>query len=278
MPQSTSSALEASTLLARYHYENFPVGSILLPKEKRHPLHMLYAFARMADDFADEPQFEGKRLEALASFRGQLNQPSSRDPFFSSLHTVIKQNDLPIVLFHDLLDAFEQDVTKNRYQTLKEITLYASKSANPIGRLYLRLYGFTQWDAYADAICTALQWINFWQDVSVDLEKNRIYIPLESMEKFGVCEEDLKNHIENQNFISMMKELVETTRIKLSEGLPLLSLVRGRLRIELSMIVQGGRAILDKIEKQNYCVLSKRPTLKKMDRILHFCKAWYVRT
>ncbi|MCB0272577.1 MAG: squalene synthase HpnC [Bdellovibrionales bacterium] len=264
--------------LAKNHYENFPVGSWLLSRAHRKALYALYAFARTADDFADEPTFEGKRLECLSEWRQYLTETLEGQPptpFFKELGTMIQTYQLPTSYFYDLLDAFVQDVTVSRYQTWDSIVDYAKKSANPVGRLYLRIHQYqdSALDAHADAICTALQFTNFWQDVSIDLAKDRVYIPSEVMKKHGYDVSELLAHEENQAFLSVIKDLVERTHALFDEGEALLSKTRGRLKIELSMIVQGGRAILEKIQENQYRVLSMRPTLNSKDRVAMFLKA-----
>ena len=180
------------------HYENFPVASILLPKRIRRAVEIIYHFARQADDFADESDFaDAVRLSKLDAFRAELNRIAAHvkplTPLFADLAEIIEQHQLPLQLFHDLLNAFTQDVLKKRYANFDEVLDYCSRSANPIGRLLLHLYEEATPTnlTYSDAICTSLQLINFWQDVKKDYAINRIYLPLDDMARFGVTEEQI---------------------------------------------------------------------------------------
>lgn len=267
------------SVIAGNHYENFPVASWMLPAKQRPHIHAIYAFARTADDFADEAEFEGRRLEEIGKWRDLLDtcvEGKTQHPLFLALANTIQEHQLPIGLFHDLLNAFEQDVHQNRYQTWEEIVAYAKKSADPIGRLYLQIHGFKneEMNRYADCICSALQFANFWQDVSVDLKKDRIYIPTTIMKQCGYSEEELLAGVENDAFRDTIKVLVNRTFDMFTQGRALLPMLHGRLKKELSMIVMGGEMILRKVVEQNYNVLHKRPKLSGVDKVKVLTKVW----
>lgn len=249
------------------HYENFPVASLLLPAKIRRHVYPIYAFARHADDLADEA---GDR-DALLQWREFLYQSSQETPghpIFMALTDTMRKFDLPLSLFDDLLSAFLQDLEKNRYADLPELLEYCRYSANPVGRIILLLHGYReeQLFVYSDAICTALQLANFWQDLSIDLQKNRLYIPRSFLEAYRIDEEALFQKVSHDNFREMLKALIETTRGLFRQGLPLLRRIRGRLKWELKFTVMGGLAVLDKIEKLDYNVLQYRPALTRGDR------------
>lgn len=248
------------------HYENFPVASALLPAKIRRHIYPIYAFARHADDLADEA---GDRA-ALLQWRALLHQSSQEapdHPVFMALADTMHRFDLPLSLFDDLLSAFLQDLEKNRYADLPELLEYCRCSANPVGRIILLLHGYReeQLFAYSDAVCTALQLANFWQDLSIDLQKDRLYIPGSLLESYRVSEETLLAKVPDRRFREMLKALVEITRDLFRQGIPLLRCIRGRLKWELKFTVLGGLAVLDKIEKLEYNVLQYRPVLSKRD-------------
>ncbi|MEZ4819738.1 MAG: squalene synthase HpnC [Bdellovibrionota bacterium] len=264
--------------LARDHYENFPVASWLISAKYRQSLHAIYAFARTADDYADEAMFDGRRMEELKKWRHLLDEciaGNAKDPLFLTLADTIEKHALPHALFYDLLDAFEQDVQQSEYANWSGIVDYARRSANPIGRLYLSIHGYRheQLNVYSDAICSALQFTNFWQDVSVDLEKKRVYIPTNIMQGFGYSLERLYQRDENQAFTQVIQYLVAQTQTMFDEGKKLIPLLDGRLQKEIAMIVLGGEMILQKIKKQRYCVLSQRPMIKKKDKLYMLLRA-----
>ncbi len=248
------------------HYENFPVASLLLPAKIRRHVYPIYAFARHADDLADEA---GDR-DALLQWREFLylsSQETPGHPIFMALTDTMRKFDLPLSLFDDLLSAFLQDLEKNRYADLPELLEYCRYSANPVGRIILLLHGYReeQLFVYSDAICTALQLANFWQDLSIDLKKDRLYIPRSFLEAYRIDEEALFQKVSHDNFREMLKALIETTRGLFRQGLPLLRRIRGRLKWELKFTVMGGLAVLDKIEKLDYNVLQYRPALTRGD-------------
>lgn len=262
--------------LARTHYENFPVGSRLVSRSKRPHVYSIYAFARIADDFADEDDNTVKtadaRLAALNDWGRQLEdcvRGRTRHPVFIALAETIQELELPVELFRDLLSAFKQDVVKRRYANFAEVLDYCTRSANPVGRLILRLFNYRdgRFDTLSDNICTALQLTNFWQDVSVDLEKDRIYFPQDEMAQFGVAESDLRARHFNQNYAALIKYQVGRTRELFARGRQLPELVRGRLRYELRLTWLGGMRILERIELFKYDTLTVRPKLTTCDKL-----------
>src|SRR5882672_6287084 len=253
----------------RSHYENFPVG-LFVPKDKRRYVHALYAFARAADDFADEPMYEGMRKEKLDQWEARLDAAyagQAEDPIFVALAETVRRLDIPKQLLADLLSAFRQDTVKSRYENWDELADYCRRSANPVGRLVLLVFGYKDPDlpALSDAICTGLQLANHWQDVAVDLEKDRIYLPQDSWRRFGVTEKDLVARAASSDFKRMMAFEVERAREFFMKGRSLPERVEGRLRWELRFTWHGGVRILDKIEKADYDVFKQRPVLTKAD-------------
>jgi squalene synthase HpnC len=258
--------------MAQSHYENFPVASRLLPKHLRQPISVIYAFARRADDFADEGDLSNdERIAALNDFSDKLDLIEQNkdvdDATFIALADVIKQHQLPISLFHDLLTAFKMDVTKARYANFGEVMEYCRYSANPVGRLLLHLNKETspQSLGYSDAICSALQLTNFLQDISQDLEESdRVYIPQDEMEKFGVSEDDIRNKITSPASRRLIQFQIERTRKLMQSGAPLGKVLKGRMGLELRMTIMGGSRILYKLNQQHDDVFS-RPRLSKWD-------------
>ena len=262
------------------HYENFPVASLLLPRRLHEPVEAIYRFARQADDLADEGDATpDERRDALAAFDAQLRAIDAgdephREPagaMFDALARTIRAYRLPIDLFRDLLSAFSQDCVVARYADDATLLDYCRRSANPVGRLLLILYRADDEThrARSDRICTALQWINFWQDVAVDLQKNRIYLPQADLERFGVTEAalfgDPASLKRNASWKALMRHEVERTRAMMLDGAPLATALPGRIGFELRMIVQGGLRILEKIEAVDYDVFDRRPTLGRRD-------------
>ena len=271
-PDDVAGAYKFCSDLAARHYENFPVASLLMPKRLRRHVSALYAFARIADDFSDEPEYEGVRQERLLDWRRQLNDigttPPSH-PVFLALGATLKDLDLPKQPFDDLLSAFLQDVEKSRYATFDEVTDYCRRSANPVGRILLMIHGFRDEELfrYSDAICTALQLANFWQDVSVDLKKDRIYIPEEDFKAHGYSEADLRMGVCNERFKNLMKFEVSRARALFEQGRPLLGRLRFPLALEIRMTWLGGMQILKKIHRLDFDVIRTRPALKKREWI-----------
>ena len=263
------------------HYENFPVASLLLPRELREPVGVIYRFARTADDFADEGNdAPAARLEKLQGFGLELEGISSgkapETPLFADLARIIREHALPIQLFHDLLDAFSQDVLKNRYADFAEVLDYSRRSANPVGRLLLHLFRKNSPENcdFSDRICSALQLINFWQDVRIDYEtKDRIYLPQDEMRHCGVTEEHLRQHLCDPAFRDLMRFQVDRTRQMMLEGKALVQNLEGRFRLEIAITVQGGLRILEKIEHAEYDIFRSRPVHRWFDWPLLFIKA-----
>jgi hydroxysqualene synthase len=262
--------------LARDHYENFPVASRLLPSSMRPHIAAVYAFARKADDFADEPGLQpDERLARLDDWHARLTRavqtpPSgsnSDDLIFSALSGSIHALDLPVSLFEDLLSAFRQDVTTKQYQTWADVLDYCRRSANPVGRLVLRIAGYrgSNLDRQSDAICTALQLTNFWQDLERDWRNGRVYAPRDDRERTGARESDLEARRLTPEWRQLMSELVTRTRALFAEGRPLMDALRGRLKWELRLTWLGGVRILDKLEGSGYDVFRSRPTVGARD-------------
>lgn len=254
------------------HYENFPVASILLPSRLRPAVEAIYAFARSADDIADEGDMAPAERQAGLARYGDLLRCIERgeptgEPMFERLAAAIARHGLPLQSFHDLLSAFSQDVVTTRYNTYQELRAYCARSANPVGLLMLTLYGQADARSVAesDAICTALQLINFWQDVAIDWDKGRIYIPLEDMRRFGVDEADIAAGDAGPAFRALMAFEVARARELMLSGAPLARRLPGRIGWELRLVVAGGLRILDRIERAGYDVFRNRPVLGKRD-------------
>ena len=259
------------------HYENFPVASFLLPARLRPPVQAIYAFARSADDIADEgdtkPEHRLQKLENYTRCLQALSEQravSTNAKMFNALNEAIINWHLPMQPFHDLLSAFKQDVLTTRYQDYALLTDYCRRSANPVGRLMLHLYQ-TPSPANlqaSDAICTALQIINFLQDVAIDWQKNRIYIPQEDLQSFRVDEAQIAASKVDANWRALMAFQVQRVRSLMWHGAPLALRLPGRIGLELRMVVQGGLRILERIERVNYDVFVHRPVLGMTDWIV----------
>jgi squalene synthase HpnC len=257
------------------HYENFPVASPLLPPALRAPVRVIYAFARSADDIADEgdatPQ---ERIAALDAYETELDHiDAGREPgnaLFQQLASTLKEHHLSTQLLRDLLSAFRQDVRQLRYGSYDELLNYCSRSASPVGRIMLALSkkDAPQFLEQSDAICSALQLINFLQDVAIDWEKSRIYIPQDDLSRFEVSQQQIAEGKADHRWHALMQFEVERTRALMMKGAPLALHVGGRLGWELRFIVQGGLRILEKIEAVDYDVFRQRPTLKTYDWLL----------
>lgn len=257
------------------HYENFPVASILLPGHLRRPIEIIYAFARSADDFADEGEMAAsERLRLLDEYDLELGRIGRSEmpelPLFVKLAAVIREHNLPLRLFHDLLDAFKQDVVKTRYANFAELMDYCHRSADPIGRLLLHLShaASAQNLARSDAICSALQLINHWQDVAVDWQKNgggRVYLPQDELARFGLSDADIAAGDAGPAWQEMMRFQCERARGLLISGKPLTHTLPGRMGAELRLIVAGGACILDKIDAVGGDVFRRRPKMGKWD-------------
>jgi len=247
----------------RSHYENFPVG-LFVPKDKQPYVHALYAFARSADDFADERRYEGHRQEKLAEWEARLHacyRGFAEDPIFMALGETVRRLDIPKELLLDLLSAFRQDTVKNRYETWDELLDYCRRSANPVGRLVLLVFGYRDeaLPPLSDSICTGLQLANHWQDVAIDLRKDRVYIPRELLARHQVGEWDLNAGTVDDRFRGLMADLVARARALFAAGRPLCDRVGRDLRFEMRLTWLGGSRILDRVEAVGYDVYRRRP-------------------
>jgi squalene synthase HpnC len=260
------SAYQFCARLARSRYENFTVASWLMPREMRPHMYAIYAYARMADDFADEhhdaAMLDDWERQLDAAYDGQ-----ARHPVFIALANTVRRFEIPREPFKDLLVAFRSDLNFNGFDTLDELLAYSRNSANPVGRLVLYLFGYrdAERQRLSDLVCSGLQLANFWQDVAVDLSKGRVYLPRRDMEKFGVSAADLEAHTSSRAFIELMRHEVDVARAMLDEGGGLHRVVDKRLRRDIVMFAGGGLAILRAIERIGYDVFRARPQLSKID-------------
>jgi squalene synthase HpnC len=269
----TTAEAEAYTRwLATHHYENFHVVSFLLPKRLHQDFYNVYSYCRWADDLGDEMGDRSESLRLLAWWREQLEAMFAGEaahPVFVALRDTVARHAIPQEPFDDLIRAFEQDQCVTRYRNWQELHGYCRNSANPVGRLVLYLCGYA--DAarqqLSDATCTGLQLANFWQDVTVDLEKDRVYIPLDLLEGHGCTVDDLFARQATPALRAVMREVVEYARNLFRAGAPLASMVDRRLALDLDLFNRGGLRILDKIAEQNYDVFSRRPVISKAERV-----------
>jgi len=259
--------------IVRSHYENFPVASLLLPRSLRQPIAVIYAFARTADDFADEGQLTQhqrlKKLKHYSTLLKSLNDSQQDEFIFIALKDVIDKYQLPIQLFHDLLTAFKQDVTKKRYQDFNEVLDYCQHSANPVGRLLLHLINKATPEnlQLSDSICSSLQLINFLQDIFQDYDENdRIYLPQEDMRQFGVSEEMIKQQQSSDAMRALVDHQVQRAKTMMISGTPLGKHIPGRFGLQLRMMINGGLQIIKLLENQQENVFS-RPRLHSKDWI-----------
>ncbi len=260
------------------HYENFPVG-LFVPREKRGYIHALYAFARAADDFADERLYEGMRQEKLDEWEARLHaayRGEAEDPIFVALGETVRRLEVPKELLLDLLSAFRQDTVKSRYGTWEELLDYCRRSADPVGRLVLLVFGYHDPGLLplSDALCTGLQLANHWQDVAVDLRQDRVYIPRELTTRFGVGEWDLNGGHVTDGFRALMAELVARTRALFARGRPLCDRVGPDLRFEMRLTWLGGAGILDRIDAVGGDVFRRRPRFGPLDKLGLAWRAW----
>jgi squalene synthase HpnC len=258
--------------LARRHYENFHVATFLLPRPLRQDFYNVYAYCRWADDLGDEMGGRARSLELLAWWRAELDAMyagRATHPVFVALMGSVRRHAIPRQPFADLIHAFVQDQTVNRYQDWEELLAYCRYSANPVGRLVLHLCGYS--DAgrqrLSDATCTALQLANFWQDVTVDLLKDRVYIPLDALRRHGCTVEEVCARRFTPAFREVMREIVGKARELFLEGLPLSGMVDRRLALDLDLFSRGGLRVLEKIEQRDYNVLAARPVISKAERV-----------
>ncbi len=262
------------------HYENYPVASFFLPQEKRPYIQAIYAFSRIADDFADEKNIsKDERLSKLNDWEEKLRQcyeGNADHPVFIALKDTVKKNDIPIEPLKDLLAAFKRDVIQNRYDTFEDLLSYCKCSANPVGRLVLMIFNYRDEKLFelSDCICTALQLTNFWQDVRVDREKDRLYIPIEDMRKCDYSLDCWRDGILNDGFRKLLRFEVERTREMFYKGAELPSLVAKDLQLELKLIWFGGMEILRMIEKNRCDVINSRLQLKAFNKFKIFLRGF----
>jgi squalene synthase HpnC len=258
--------------LATRHYENFHVVSFLLPKRLHQDFYTVYAFCRWADDLGDEIGDKQESLRLLNWWQEQLESMYSghaSHPVFVALESVVRRHSIPQEPFADLIRAFVQDQAVARYRNYEELFDYCRYSANPVGRLVLYLCGYADAERVrlSDATCTALQLANFWQDVIVDFEKNRVYIPLEALERHGSSVDEIADRRATPQFRSAMREVVDRAQALFEEGLPLAGMVDRRLSLDLDLFSRGGMRVLEKIRQRDYDVLSGRPTIGRGERM-----------
>jgi squalene synthase HpnC len=272
------------------HYENFPVASVLCPKPLRWPITVVYHFARSADDIADEGDATpAQRVAALDGYLAQLAAieanalPAQAPPLFHDVRTVIETHQVPVQLFCDLINAFKQDCVQESYADYPQVLDYCRRSANPIGRILLHLYGCATLAnlPLSDAICSALQLINFWQDVAIDLKKPRRYLPDAELAQFAVSPAQLHAYASgaalDAPFVALMQFQVTRARALMLEGAPLVRVLPGRIGWELRLVVQGGLRILKKIESVQFDVFNRRPTLNAFDYAIMLVQALFMR-
>jgi squalene synthase HpnC len=269
------------------HYENFPVASLLMPRDLRPAVMNIYRFARHADDLADEGELTStQRLDALTAcsealhhlrFSGPLSSHDALAPVFNPLCETIVRHDLPFEPFEALLSAFVQDVSQHHYDDDADLARYCERSANPVGHLMLLLYQASTPHnrQLSDAICTGLQLVNFWQDVALDWDKGRVYIPQSRLARHNLDSKRLLDQIDTPAWRALMLELTDDARNLLLSGLPLAAQLKGRIGFELRLIVHGGLRILDKLKHHNFDVVAHRPKMGPIDWLsLPFRALW----
>ncbi len=270
------SSLEAAerytAWLATHHYENFTIATWLLPRSLRQHFYNVYAYCRWADDLADEISDPREASDALNAWQKELERcyaGHTTHAVFTALRRTISAFDIPIDPFSDLLKAFQQDQTVHRYPTWDSVLEYCRYSANPVGHLVLYLFGYRDAERrrLSDCTCTALQLANFWQDVSRDLDKDRIYIPLDLLSKAGITEADLFARRSGERYVELMRDLVARTHELFARGLPLIPSVSPEFRIDLELFSRGGLAVLDAIESIGYNTLTARPALTRATKL-----------
>ncbi len=277
-PPTLDEARKYCARLARTHYENFSVASWFLPTRLRQHFFNVYAYCRISDDLGDEVGDTAASLELLDEWQGELDacyEGAPKHPVFVALAETVRKFDIPRHEFSDLLTAFRQDQTVTRFETFHDVLGYCHYSANPVGHLVLYLCGYrdSERQQLSDYTCTALQLANFWQDVSVDYAKSRIYLPLEDLRRFNVSEHDIAQRQNTSAFCDMMKFEVERARDWFKKGLPLIGKVDRELAIDLDLFSRGGLEILNAIEKQGYAVLGKRPAISKPRKLALVARA-----
>lgn len=267
-----SDALAYTRWLATHHYENFHVVSFLLPKRLHQDFYNVYSFCRWADDLGDEIGEKEESLRLLTWWQEQLDSMyagRASHPVFVALQGTVAEYAIPKQPFADLIQAFVQDQVVTRYADMPALHRYCTYSANPVGHLVLYLCGYrdAERQSLSDFTCTALQLANHWQDVSVDLRKDRVYIPQNILTRHGCSDADLFAGRESPEFVNVMREIVEHAREMFHKGLPLVRMVNRRLSVDLDLFSRGGLRILDKIEQQGYRVLHRRPSVSKRERV-----------
>ncbi len=271
-------AREYCRRLARTHYENFSVATWFLPSRLRQHFFNVYAYCRISDDLGDEVGDPAAALELLDQWESELNAcyaENPRHPVFVALAETVRQFDIPKHEFSDLLRAFRQDQSITRFETFNDVLAYCRYSANPVGHLvlYLCCYRDPERQQLSDFTCTALQLANFWQDVSIDYAKGRIYLPLEDLRRFTVSEQDIAQNQNTQNFCALMQFEVDRARDWFRQGLPLVAKVDRALAVDLELFTRGGQEILNAIEQQNFAVLGRRPSISKPRKLALVARA-----
>jgi squalene synthase HpnC len=277
-PPSLEEAQEYCRRLARTHYENFSVATWFLPKRLRQDFLNVYAYCRISDDLGDEVGDPATALALLDEWQTELDAcyaGNPRHPVFVALAETVKKFAIPKHEFSDLLIAFRQDQTITRFETFDDILAYCRYSANPVGHLVLYLCGYhdPERQQLSDYTCTALQLANFWQDVSVDYAKGRIYLPLADLRRYGVSEDDFAQNRNTPAFCEMMKFEVERARQWFDRGLPLATKVDKELAVDIELFTRGGQEILNAIERQNFAVLGHRPIISKPRKLALVARA-----
>ena len=281
IPAVTPSLEEARAYcerLARSHYENFSVATWFLPRRLRPHFYSIYAYCRISDDLGDEVGNPQHALQLLDIWEGELEACYAgrpRHPVFVALAETVRACDIPRQTFADLLTAFRQDQRVSRYDTFEDVLGYCRYSANPVGRLVLYACGYRddERQQLSDYTCTALQLANFWQDVAVDYNKGRIYLPLEDLRRFGVTEKDMSDRRATPQFLELMRFEVQRAREWFRKGLPLAQKVDSELAIDIELFSRGGLAILQAIEDQGYDVLRRRPVISKPRKLALVARA-----
>jgi squalene synthase HpnC len=277
-PPSQQEAQSYCERLARSHYENFSVTTWFLPKRLRQHFFNVYAYCRISDDLGDETGDRQASLQLLDEWEGELKacyDGSPRHPVFVALAGTVREFDIPKQTFADLLTAFRQDQTVARYETFDDLLGYCHYSANPVGHLVLYLCGYRdpERQQLSDFTCTALQLANFWQDVSTDYDKGRIYLPLEDLKRFQVSEDDIETQSNTAQFRELMRFEVQRAREWFDRGLPLVGKVSRELAVDLELFSRGGQETLNAIERQDYAVLGNRPAISKARKLALVARA-----
>ena len=281
--QLRETVAESLQSLAQTHYENFPVGSFLVSKELRKPIHLVYAFARVADDIADEGDASKEtRLTLLDEWENRLKRALAReksDSFFRELADMIVEHAIPPSLFSDLVTAFRMDARGTEYDTFDDLKFYCQHSANPIGRILLHILGCA--DEFncsrSDSVCTALQLTNFWQDLGIDIKRNRDYIPNEDFRRFGVTKEDLRADGGTGKVQPLLKYQVDRTKEFFVDGKALIYTINKKFAFELKLTHYGGMRMLEKIESMHYDTRHCQPALSKFDWAVIFVRSLTIR-